>query len=832
MTTLRSQGLPATGRCLSHGSWSRSALTRARRSTRHTDATGLALLMCLLSPGAALAATFNCNWTTGASGTWTTAGDWSSCNSTDPNNGGGNIYNATISVGGSYTVTLATPVTLGTLTLDNGGATLANSSTLTTGDGVTLTAGTLQGGTYDTGGTTAVSVQSGTLSGVTLNGSLDLTSASSNAFIQNGLTVNQANGSAGGTINLTGSNATLYLAPTTTSLNNVTINMGAATGGYTYLTAGYGGTETLTLGSNASVVSSGLSGYYDLLNQSSASTIVNDGALSVSTTGTVSGNGHGLYISPATFTNNGSITANGTSFVTVATTTFTNSSTGTITGGNGSTVTLENAFTNAGTITMNGTTGTTTLQLGNANTTSASSTTNWSNSGTITAANTNVLLGGSFTTADVNTLNLSGTSTVALNGYLTNTASTLNIATGSLAGLTMQNGTIFGGTITGGSSNLYTANNSSGTLDGVTLNGPLSLTGTSASALIADGLTVNAANGTSPGVINITANGASLDIEPTTTSLNNVTINMGAATGGYTYLTAGYGGAETLTLGSNVNVVSSGLSGYYDLLNQSSTSTIVNDGALSVSTTGTVSGNGHGLYIDPATFTNNGSITANGTSFVTVATTTFTNSSTGTITGGNGSTVTLENAFTNAGTITMNGTTGTTTLQLGNANTTSASSTTNWSNSGTITAANTNVLLGGSFTTADVNTLNLSGTSTVALNGYLTNTASTLNIATGSLAGLTMQNGTIFGGTITGGSSNLYTANNSSGTLDGVTLNGPLSLTGTSASALIADGLTVNAANGTSPGVINITANGASLDIEPTTTSLNNVTINMGAATG
>src|SRR5580658_3413360 len=788
MTTLRSQGLPATGRCLSHGSWSRSALTRARRSTRHTDATGLALLMCLLSPGAALAATFNCNWTTGASGTWTTAGDWSSCNSTDPNNGGGNIYNATISVGGSYTVTLATPVTLGTLTLDNGGATLANSSTLTTGDGVTLTAGTLQGGTYDTGGTTAVSVQSGTLSGVTLNGSLDLTSASSNAFIQNGLTVNQANGSAGGTINLTGSNATLYLAPTTTSLNNVTINMGAATGGYTYLTAGYGGTETLTLGSNASVVSSGLSGYYDLLNQSSASTIVNDGALSVSTTGTVSGNGHGLYISPATFTNNGSITANGTSFVTVATTTFTNSSTGTITGGNGSTVTLENAFTNAGTITMNGTTGTTTLQLGNANTTSASSTTNWSNSGTITAANTNVLLGGSFTTADVNTLNLSGTSTVALNGYLTNTASTLNIATGSLAGLTMQNGTIFGGTITGGSSNLYTANNSSGTLDGVTLNGPLSLTGTSASALIADGLTVNAANGTSPGVINITANGASLDIEPTTTSLNNVTINMGAATGGYTYLTAGYGGAETLTLGSNVNLFSSGLSGYYDLLNQSSASTIVNDGALSVSTTGTVSGNGHGLYIDPTTFTNNGSITVNANSFVTVAPNTFTNLAYGTLTGGtynvgagglmtlyNGSNPTISTLAANvqlsgAGSTleTYNTSTGVYTPLENSLTTITAAGFLgvlggrNYTTTKAISNAGTLQLGGGTFTAASLtSTGNLLGSGTIANN--VTQTDGTITAGAGSTPGTLNITGNL---SISGGAYNEIIGSSSNGVLD------------------------------------------------------------------
>jgi hypothetical protein len=812
----------------------------------------LAALAASAFPTATLAQTFSCTWNNTAGGSWTTAGNWTACNSTAPNNAGGNTYDAVIGVEGPYTVTLTSPVTIGTLTFDAFGATLANSSTLTTSGGVVLQTGTLSGGTItnSTSGGAAVSLSGseafGTLNGVTLNGALDVTGGNANAFISGSLTVNTNSGGSPGVINITGQGASLTVQQTTTSLNNMTINMGSAAGGATSVTVGYTTAGTLTLGAGVNVLSSGPSGpdAEDWLQQlDNTVTIVNNGTISVGTTGTVSGGGHSLIIDPANFTNNGSLTANAGSTLNVepnTPSTLTNSGTGTISGANGSTVTLNGALNNAGSITMNGTGGTTTLQLGTAQTTAVSPATNWTNTGTITATNTAVLLGGSFTTAAVGTITQSGTTTVALNGFLTNTSATLNIASGSLAGLTMQGGTVLGGTITGGpTSNLYTANQSSGTLNGVTLNGPLSLTGAAANAIISDGLTVNTTSGGSPGVINITGEDAALSVEPSTTSLNNVTINMGNAAGGTTSLIAGYTGTtETLTFGANAHLISSGPSGSgvpnsgADILNQGSAATIVNNGTMSVSTTGTLSGGGHSLIIEPDTFTNNGSLTANAGSTLNIEPTTFTNSSTGTISGANGSTVTLSGAVSNAGSITMNGTGGTTTLQLGSLYTTSASPATNWTNTGTITAANTTVLLGGSFTTAAVGTITQSGTTTVALNGFLTNTSATLNIASGSLAGLTMQGGTILGGTITGGSSNLYTANASSGTLNGVTLNGSLDLTGEAANAIISDGLTVHTTSGGSPGVINITGGDASLFVAPTTTSLNNVTINMGNATG
>jgi hypothetical protein len=66
---------------------------------------------------AAEAANFTCSWND-ASANWTTAADWSNCNSTFPNNGGGNTYNATISTGDP---TLTTAITIGSVTINSPG---------------------------------------------------------------------------------------------------------------------------------------------------------------------------------------------------------------------------------------------------------------------------------------------------------------------------------------------------------------------------------------------------------------------------------------------------------------------------------------------------------------------------------------------------------------------------------------------------------------------------------------------------------------------------------------------------------------------------------------
>ena len=53
--------------------------------------------LCALAP-AANAVNFTCSWND-ATANWTVAADWSNCNGTFPNNGGGNTYDVTISDG-------------------------------------------------------------------------------------------------------------------------------------------------------------------------------------------------------------------------------------------------------------------------------------------------------------------------------------------------------------------------------------------------------------------------------------------------------------------------------------------------------------------------------------------------------------------------------------------------------------------------------------------------------------------------------------------------------------------------------------------------------------
>jgi hypothetical protein len=90
-------------------------------------------------PFAAQATNFTCSWND-ATANWTTAADWSTCNGTDPNNVGGNTYDAIISTGNP---TLTTAVTLGSVTINSPGAwTLSGSGASATLTGLLSNAGT------------------------------------------------------------------------------------------------------------------------------------------------------------------------------------------------------------------------------------------------------------------------------------------------------------------------------------------------------------------------------------------------------------------------------------------------------------------------------------------------------------------------------------------------------------------------------------------------------------------------------------------------------------------------------------------------------------------
>src|SRR5206468_9709932 len=168
-------------------------------------------------------------------------------------------------------------VTGGTLVLQGNGLTLAQLGTVTHSGGVvnlqttlndtgatlnvgtgtglgTLTlasSGTIQNGTIVDHGS-GIAFAGGTLAGVTYDGTMNLSTANSYAYITNGLTLAGINGTGTGTINLTGQGAYIYAAGGQT-LNNATLNIGNSNS-YDYLyNYDAAGIAVLTLGANLTI---------------------------------------------------------------------------------------------------------------------------------------------------------------------------------------------------------------------------------------------------------------------------------------------------------------------------------------------------------------------------------------------------------------------------------------------------------------------------------------------------------------------------------------------------------------------------------------------------
>src|SRR5262249_43833094 len=102
---------------------SRSGTATARKGSRGRPAAAfpeaaMAILASLwVTAHAAYATNFTCSWND-ATANWTTVADWSNCNSTFPNNGGGNTFEATIAQGNP---TLTTTITIGSVTITSAG---------------------------------------------------------------------------------------------------------------------------------------------------------------------------------------------------------------------------------------------------------------------------------------------------------------------------------------------------------------------------------------------------------------------------------------------------------------------------------------------------------------------------------------------------------------------------------------------------------------------------------------------------------------------------------------------------------------------------------------
>lgn len=403
-----------------------------------------------------------------------------------------------------------------------------------------------------------------------------------------------------------------------------------------------------------------------------------------------------------------------------------------------------------------------------------------------------------------------------LTGYLDNYDSTLYIGLGGdNEGLNMSGGYIDSGIIQSDadSRNLFTQNYSRGTLESVTLNGSLDITGDYASATIRRGLRVNDADGFSPGTINITGSNTSLYFSENLT-LDNANIQLGNTTRSLIS-----GSASKLKLGENLNLQTNQNANLYvaELLNQGNID--VTNGTTTVfgkflnqqgnyigkfNNTGSIDvNNGSTFIVENEASENNGEISAEN------STLNFSGTNFGEI-NGNDSIINLNGTnhgiiTTFKGTLNLNG---------------------DWlSSDSNINTTDTNLGLGGSFNASDVNMINRSG-GKITLLGSLNNVGNTLDLGKDSLfADLTLAGGTIHGGIIKSDSTpiNLFKSDNSIGTLVGVQIDGTLNIKGENAKVSIQNGITVLPSNTDFPNMIRVSGNFAELSIKGTQTLDNTI---------
>jgi hypothetical protein len=169
-----------------------------------------AVMAALAAPaftGVASAGSFTCTWTD-AGANWTTAADWSNCNGTFPNNTSPNTYNPVIPTGDPL---LNSSVTVGTALLETGG-------------GIALSGGTLKGTTLTlTDGTDSISGKGTLGSGglATVNGgTID---ASTGTLTLNGTGgITNSNGGSGGLLEATSGGALSLLNTVNNASGNIT----------------------------------------------------------------------------------------------------------------------------------------------------------------------------------------------------------------------------------------------------------------------------------------------------------------------------------------------------------------------------------------------------------------------------------------------------------------------------------------------------------------------------------------------------------------------------------------------------------------------------------
>lgn len=539
------------------------------------------------------------SWTNTSGGLWGGAGNWSGGVPTSSSA-------VTISAAGTYTVTIAaaTQAAAASVLINDAGATLDDLGTLTIGSGLTVTAGTfildnggtLQGGVVAVGASGHFLNQGGTLSGVTYQGTLDLSETAAAVTLAGVTTLQGTGGTGAATVNLTGAGAQLYQSGSGT-LNNATLNIGNATTADTLSVLDVAGAGILTLGSTLSTkFTTGNATLQDA--GGGGDGIVNRGTITAAATVKTST----LTIAGNSFTNANQLAVSG-GVVNITDSNFINSGTLAVSGGTGKgaltgTVSIggtassnsglmsisagvehinSTVFTNSGSFAVSGGT----LEFGG---TALSETTvqadSWSSSGVISETGGTLDLNGAFSTASLNTIT-DTKGKINIFGTLNNEGQTLNVGTGSALGTitfgtfttaTVNGETVYstygyivGGTIHDAGGGLLM---NYGTLDGVIYQGTVSVTGSDTDLTITDGITLENLAGNGPGAMLIGSSKYNTYVETYgSTTLNNATITMGSnnttATshgtttvthvGSYLY-TADTGAAATLTLGSGLIV--------------------------------------------------------------------------------------------------------------------------------------------------------------------------------------------------------------------------------------------------------------------------------------
>ncbi len=665
------------------------------------------------------------NWLSASSGAWTTATNWSSNpfapNDATPSNGTG--YNVTINAAGApYTITLASGIIIQSLFLNSASATLslnANANLRLIGDvnlqagTLAFNAGTLRGGNLNLAGGSLTFTNSGNniLDHVMVNGDFTIATSSGIARLDNGSQIS-------GNVTLSGSGSTLAINQDATMME-LTVNMGSA-GVNAFVSVE--GNHTVTLDNSVFLHGVGNVGQARILG--GTGTLINRGTISADVSGQT------LTINPNNFTNQGTVEAI-----------------------NGAILTLSGNVTNTGTISAD----TSTLNL--------NGTFTGGSVGVVNATNSTVNLGGSFTTAGLSQVIVSG-GTLNLSGTLNNGGSTFSL-TPNLGVLTLNGGTISGGTVSNASGQaLAFSNSGSNVLSNVAVSGGFT---------IANNGAVRLDNGSQiTGTVTLSGSGALLALNQDAT-MTGLTVNLGSA-GVNAFVSVE--GNHIVTLDNTIFLHGVGNVGQARIFG--GTNTLISQGIISADVSGQT------LNINPSNFTNEGTLNAI-----------------------NGAILTLTGNVTNSGTI------------MANASTLNLNGTFTGGSAGVVNATNSTVTLGGSFTTAGLGQITRSG-GTLTLTGTLNNAGSTFSL-TPNLGVLTLNGGTISGGTVdNSGGQALAFSNSGSNVLSNLTVSGGLIIANNGGTARLDNSSQV-------AGTVTLSGTGALLAFNQDAT-VTGLTVNLGSA--